>query len=662
MKSNYLKIIERLQRKPARIGQAITEFALILPVLLLLIFGIIEFARVFQAYLVIDNAARFGVRYAVTGEYNPVYCQDTADGPDKYGVDGPCAGAAKNAEEDSARLLSIYDVVRGSAGSIAVHYYYNVINGYSPSMPPEGDTTPGTFIVSVCSSRTGFVFDETTRRCRDAVSENFMDDAGNPEEGETRVIVSITFQHPLILPYLSSNWPSVRLHAERSGILEHFRVARVLGLPPDVNVYLTKTPTQTNTPTSTPTPTPTDTPTATPTPTATSTPTVTNTPIPTDTPTITPTPTVDCEQLSATNLRFDYSRLVFDVKNNDPYYSAFITGIDTTWNGNWHNEATPFPTYFKFKGYVRNGSQFDDRPDVPLAAGFHVAHNDLTSWGWQFSPLQSANLGLGFSNSFHWKYFHGKDFNLRFDYKMVPPGATEGITCPSVQLTGRYGPVISPTIPPQPITVPFSISADAFDPDGSIRNVYFEVRDSSGDIVGYKWESAAPYCIFGDKNSVCKTRAEGDNWPGGSTKIINGIYSIFIKALDWDSGGNYYHRTALLRNVELNLPTATPTYTPTITPTPTNTLPPTITRTPTNTLTIPTDTPTCTPTITPKPSKTPTPTQTATITKTPTKTPVFSKTPTRTPTRTNTPYIPPNTRTPTSTPTRTPRPTSGGGG
>jgi len=91
-----------------RFGQAITEFALILPILLLLIFGIIEFARLFQAYLVVDNAARFGVRYAVTGEYNPAYCVDTDDGPDQYGVDGPCKGAAKTAEEDAARLLSIF--------------------------------------------------------------------------------------------------------------------------------------------------------------------------------------------------------------------------------------------------------------------------------------------------------------------------------------------------------------------------------------------------------------------------------------------------------------------------------------------------------------------------------------------------------------------------
>ena len=50
------------------------EFALILPVLLLMLFGIIEFARILQAWLSVENGARFGVRYAVTGEYNTTYC------------------------------------------------------------------------------------------------------------------------------------------------------------------------------------------------------------------------------------------------------------------------------------------------------------------------------------------------------------------------------------------------------------------------------------------------------------------------------------------------------------------------------------------------------------------------------------------------------------
>lgn len=60
----------------ARPGQTLVEFALTLPILLLLIFGIIEFGRMFQAWVTIQNAARTAARYAVTGQYNQTIFQD----------------------------------------------------------------------------------------------------------------------------------------------------------------------------------------------------------------------------------------------------------------------------------------------------------------------------------------------------------------------------------------------------------------------------------------------------------------------------------------------------------------------------------------------------------------------------------------------------------
>ena len=55
-------------------AQGMVEFALILPVILLLIFVIIEVARVLHAWLAVENGARFGVRYAVTGEFDDAQC------------------------------------------------------------------------------------------------------------------------------------------------------------------------------------------------------------------------------------------------------------------------------------------------------------------------------------------------------------------------------------------------------------------------------------------------------------------------------------------------------------------------------------------------------------------------------------------------------------
>jgi hypothetical protein len=338
-----------------RKGQAITEFALILPLLLLLIFGIIEFARLFQAYLVVVNSARFGVRYAVTGEFEPGYCTD---------VDGNgtlCSGASENQEIDIARLDSIHEVVNGVAVAIL-----------KDGSASEGQ--PGFFQVTVCSSRTGFQYDRVADRC------NPTEDPGDPEEGPTRVLVAVTFQHPLILPFLNNLWPSVRLHAERTGILENFRVARVLGLPPDIEVptatnppTMTPTPSETptetvapiltSTPTETATLTPTETPTQTPTQTATETPTQTptqtTTETPTRTPTLTPTPVASCDDLIIDpdeNIFFSGDDLSAWMQNASTYYQAELTDISTSWNGGWHDQVVSAPSDMSFDAYYWNSA------------------------------------------------------------------------------------------------------------------------------------------------------------------------------------------------------------------------------------------------------------------------------------------------------------------
>jgi hypothetical protein len=59
-------------------GQAMAEMALVIPALLLLIFGIIEFGNAWRAYQVITNAAREGVRRAVMANGGLVDSSDAA--------------------------------------------------------------------------------------------------------------------------------------------------------------------------------------------------------------------------------------------------------------------------------------------------------------------------------------------------------------------------------------------------------------------------------------------------------------------------------------------------------------------------------------------------------------------------------------------------------
>lgn len=57
------------ERKPSERGAALVEFALVLPLLLVVIAGIVDFGFVFQRYEVITNAAREGARIAMLPGY-----------------------------------------------------------------------------------------------------------------------------------------------------------------------------------------------------------------------------------------------------------------------------------------------------------------------------------------------------------------------------------------------------------------------------------------------------------------------------------------------------------------------------------------------------------------------------------------------------------------
>ena len=57
-------------------GAQIIEFALVLPMLLLVVLGIAEFGFIFQRYEVLTNAAREGARMAVLPGYNTAAARD----------------------------------------------------------------------------------------------------------------------------------------------------------------------------------------------------------------------------------------------------------------------------------------------------------------------------------------------------------------------------------------------------------------------------------------------------------------------------------------------------------------------------------------------------------------------------------------------------------
>jgi Flp pilus assembly protein TadG len=100
-------------------GQAITEFALILPVLVALLLGIIQFGIVFNNYLTITDAARAGARKAAVSRFL-----------------GDKGAAAKTTAQNSAQQLNQADLkvlvtstnwdVPGSDVNVTVTYPYSI--------------------------------------------------------------------------------------------------------------------------------------------------------------------------------------------------------------------------------------------------------------------------------------------------------------------------------------------------------------------------------------------------------------------------------------------------------------------------------------------------------------------------------------------------------
>ena len=340
--------IERLL--PRQRAQSMVEFAIALPVLLLLIFGIIEFGRMLQAWMAVQNAARFGLRYLVTGEYDPVYCHDAAAGigtwsrrctdgdrlttvPSRILTISPQAEmaiygaeATRQRPEQRTDRLGAHAFRRGirrwSAAPVwrstrqSREDYLAYLSANAPfdiaNLPAElGSTTVVHYIhTTICSSRDrdlngvgDFGWEENTfpELCKDTINDTFMDDAGGPGD---RVRIMVTFNFEPVVPFISTWWPVVPLTAWREGIVERFRTSRISGIGSQIIVVPTdsNTPTKTNTPTNTAPrripPPPHDTPTRyadyhrhTPTRTSTGTQTPTNTPTVTNTPSNTPTVT-----------------------------------------------------------------------------------------------------------------------------------------------------------------------------------------------------------------------------------------------------------------------------------------------------------------------------------------------------------------------------------
>ena len=70
-------------------GQAMVEFALVAPMLFLLLFGIIEAGRFIFYYQTLSHATREGARYAIVNGANTLGCPSGPPAPDTSACDSP---------------------------------------------------------------------------------------------------------------------------------------------------------------------------------------------------------------------------------------------------------------------------------------------------------------------------------------------------------------------------------------------------------------------------------------------------------------------------------------------------------------------------------------------------------------------------------------------
>lgn len=151
----------RLDTRPSRPGggQALAEFALIVPILFLVVLGVIEAGRFIFHHELINHAAREGARYAIVHGSR----SDCPSGPPPPGLTNPCdpSGANVKAAVRDAALdligigdLFVFDPVWTSRGSL---------NNPSPGDASNGNNGRGEYVTVFVD----FTYDPVIRQVLD---------------------------------------------------------------------------------------------------------------------------------------------------------------------------------------------------------------------------------------------------------------------------------------------------------------------------------------------------------------------------------------------------------------------------------------------------------------------------------------------------------------
>lgn len=158
-------MIRRSSRRPTSRGQGLVEFALVLPPLMLILLGIIQFGFIFNTYVTMTNAAREGAREGT------IYVYDAS---------------LSKAQNDTARNDAIKTAVMASM---------NYLNKTTPNFTAGATWT---------SSDGGLTFTNGDLVVTYAVPTGVTD--SDPRTAE-QVTVTATFHQDLIIPLIAALLP-----------------------------------------------------------------------------------------------------------------------------------------------------------------------------------------------------------------------------------------------------------------------------------------------------------------------------------------------------------------------------------------------------------------------------------------------------------------------
>ncbi|WP_427016404.1 TadE/TadG family type IV pilus assembly protein [Pseudarthrobacter sp. P1] len=123
--------------KDSERGAAAVEFALLLPVLLLLVMGIMEFGRAYNVQISASQAAREGARYVAVNYPSIYFSADTAKTTALDAAPGLPAGTTVSIEYKQANGGAAGACASGSAVTVTVVNQLNWLTGYLPIAGPK---------------------------------------------------------------------------------------------------------------------------------------------------------------------------------------------------------------------------------------------------------------------------------------------------------------------------------------------------------------------------------------------------------------------------------------------------------------------------------------------------------------------------------------------